>query len=369
MGRGAGVTQARPTVRHVDRSIVEDVCVAMLCHAGMLPQHAATVAHCLIEADLRGVESHGVRQLTRYLVALYDGAIVAGADPSVVGTRGAVVRVDAQHGLGHPAAWVGMHAAVERARELGVGIALVFNSNHFAAAFPYSLVAAEQGMIGFVTTNAVSVMAATGGATAAIGNNPLSWAVPAASGPPVVFDMACSQGARARIRMAANEGRSIPADWALGPDGAETTDPGQALAGALLPAGGPKGYGLAVVNELLAGALTGALVLAEIPDDVNRSDRFERSADCGHFLMALDPTFAMDAGAFAHRVDEVRGMLRSGRPAPGVEAVLVPGDRAQRHRDDAVSKGGVPLSVKTIDDIGAFVTSHGIPVDVGGLVT
>jgi len=316
----------------------------------------------MIAADKRGITSHGIRQLPRYLDAFDLGAIDPAAEPRVVHRRGATAVIDAGHGLGHPAASFGMTEAIDRAEKLGVGVSVIRNSNHFGAAFYYALQASERGMIGFVTTSAVPVMAPFGGADVAIGNNPLAWALPTESGAPVLLDMACSVGARGKIRRAAIEGQRIPRDWALDRDGRPTDDPNEALKGVLASAAGPKGYGLAVVNELLSGGLSDSNMLGRIPDEVVRSDRFERSMDVGHFVMALNISALIGLDTFLANAEWVRSELVGVRPAAGTDRVRLPGDIENDRFQSAERSGRITVDPSTLRQLGELLEDASLQV-------
>lgn len=337
------------------------VVIDVLTAVGMLSERAEVAADALVEADLRGVDSHGVRQVPRYARALAAGAIRSSAVPEVVRQVGATAQVDAHHGMGHPAAMLGAVTAATLAKSHGVGLVTVRNSNHFGAAFPYAEAMAARGCLGFVTTNGPPVMVPFGGSRPGICNNPIAWAVPTRREPRIVLDMACSAAARGKIRLAQREGRSIPDDWATDPEGRPTTDPTAALAGFLQPVGGPKGYGLAVVNEILAGVLAGAPVLSSIPNDVVESDEFRTSMDIGHFLIAIAPEVLGDGDEFLDRVETVRDELQRIPPHPDSPGVLLPGEPEYRTRVQRLA-AGVPLARSTVETFHGLIDELDLPV-------
>lgn len=335
----------------------------ILMAVGMDDAGARIAAKALLEADLRGVDSHGVRQVPRYARAIADHAIDGRVVPGLTRQFGATAVVDAGHGMGHPAAMLAATTAASLAQAHGVGLVTVRNSNHFGAAFPYVEAIADEGCLGFVTTNGPPVMVPFGGSRAAICNNPLAWAIPTRRAPRIVLDMACSAAARGRIRLAQREGRRIPTDWATDTDGTPTDDPTAALAGFLQSVGGPKGYGLAVVNEILAGALTASPVLSAVPSEVVTSDRFSRSMDIGHALIAIDPRALTDQDDFLDRVETIRDELARVEPRPGVDEVLLPGEIEFRTRLDREANG-VPLASSTTESFVALVAERGLAVEL-----
>lgn len=341
------------------------LCSDVFQRVGMAVDDADYAASSLVEADLRGIESHGVTRLIQFSSALENGAFNAAGKPSVVSRTGSVARMDGDAALGAIAARDAVAEAVEMAGQHGVGVVAVDNSNPFGAAYLYPLAAADRKMIGYITTNGPRVMPVHGGRQRSIGNNPLAWAIPTLEEPPIVLDMACMVAARGKISLAAREGRDIPVGWALDSVGAPTTDPIAALEGHLLPLGGAKGSGLAVIHELLAGALTGARVLGEVADGVVATGRFEAPTRIGHFVIVLDPGALMPLPEFLGRVEDVRRELRGVQAAEGVDQILMPGEleflvRAERLRS------GIPVAASTVEQLRALdehdrLTAAGLP--------
>jgi LDH2 family malate/lactate/ureidoglycolate dehydrogenase len=336
--------------QRVDAGELAAFCRGVLEEVGLDLAAAQTVADVLVAADLRGVDSHGCRMLPRSVRALVTKAIDPAARPEVVRTFGPTAVMDAHHGTGQVAAMAAIDLAIDLARAHGLGAVTVRNSNHFGAAFSYPLKAAVQGFIGFITTNGPPAMLPWGGAEEGICNNPLAWALPTAEPPAVVLDMACSVVARGRIRLAQREGRSIPMGWATDAAGRPTDDPTAALAGFLLPVGGPKGFGLAVVNEILAGGLSGGRVLGEIPADVVTTDAFTASLDISHLVLVIDPEVFSSRAVFLERVSAIRRRLKSTRPNPTVDEVYLPGELEHLTQQERVATG-IPLAASTIRSI------------------
>jgi LDH2 family malate/lactate/ureidoglycolate dehydrogenase len=326
---------------------LRSVCQDTLEGLGVPEQGAAFVAEALIETDLRGIASHGVTRLPQYADALRSGAFDARAQTTIIRARGCVAQVDAHGGLGHLAARDAMDLAIERSQEHGIGVVSVRNSSHFGAAFLYPLRATKQDQIGFITTNGPAAMPAFGGSQPAICNNPLSWGIPTAEEPAIILDMACMVAARGKITLAAREGRAIPDGWALDADGRPTNDPIAALQGLLQPVGGAKGYGLAVINEILSGVLSGARILDEIPDSVMSTGRFTEPLGIGHLVLALDPTAFVDIDEFKSRVETIRHTLKASPTLPGVEEVMLPGEPEHRTRQERL-RDGIPLEASTV---------------------
>ncbi len=211
-------------------------------------------------------------------------------------------------------------------------------SNHFGPISPYSLLAAEAGYASIIGSNATTTIAPTGGSDARLGNNPLGFGVPNPGGRPFLLDMAMSVVARAKIRNAAKRGEAIPPTWATDKDGRPTTDPGAALAGFLLPIGGHKGYGLALVVDLFAGLLSGASYLTHVS---SWSENPERPQDLGHFFILIDTKRLGPPEELARRMQDFAAILHATPPADANAPVLVPGeielDKLDRHRREGIA--------------------------------
>jgi LDH2 family malate/lactate/ureidoglycolate dehydrogenase len=326
----------------------------VLVVAGVRRSDAAVVARCLVEADLRGHHSHGVDLLPAYVRGFEERHLDPEPDVRVVHDSGAVVTVDGGNGLGHVVADFCCEIAIERARQFGVAVVCASSSNHFGMAGHWPLKAVRAGMIGHATTNGPLVMAPWGGRVRAICNNPLAWGIPAGSEPPIVLDMALTAGARGKIRLARQRGDRIPAGWAIDSFGEPTVDPADALDGVMLPLAEHKGSGLAVVNEVLASALSGASSLGAITAATMASSGVHSSWGIGHFFVVLDPGAFRPIDEFLGHVDSIIAELRATPPAPGFAGVEVPGARSAaseaRGRRDGLRLD--PGTVESLTDLG-----------------
>ncbi len=336
----------------------------LFAETGVPETQAGGIAEILVESDLRGIESHGVNFAPRYLRGFRRGLLNPRPNLSYVRERGATAVLDADNGLGFVSARHAMERAIALATEHGVGAVTVRNSNHFGMAGFYAMQALEAGMIGHATTDGPPHTVIWGGRDPVVCNNPIAWAFPTPAPPPVVVDTALT-GVKEKIRLAAARGEAIPPGWAVGPDGAPTTDPKVALEGALLPIGGHKGSSLITANELLCGALAGALFSFEIsPALVMGADHHDRWG-CGHFLMALDVSAFDDPAAFLARAGDFCAKMRAATPARGVDRVYLPGElewlTAQERRER-----GLPVARATLDALDAVASEFGVP---GGFAT
>lgn len=342
--------------RRVSHDDLRQFGTAVLVACGMAPEEAHTVADCLVEADLRGVDSHGVSRLAIYVKRIERG----GFDPRgrvEVDRRGAVALVDGGNALGPVVARAAMAAAMDLAAEHGVGIASARNSNHYGMASYVLLEPVSRGLIGLTCSNATPTVAPHGGAAAILGTNPIAYAIPAGRHPPILGDLATSSTAAGRLLVAKARGESIAADLAVDADGRPTTDPAAALAGALLPFGGHKGAALAILVEVLSGALTGAGMLTQLPHFLKNP---ELPSGYGHFFLALDPARFLDPTEFAARVDWMIDTLTACRPAAGQEGVRMPGERSHRERAERVAHG-IPLGPEVLAALDGLAAAKGLP--------
>jgi ureidoglycolate dehydrogenase (NAD+) len=310
---------------------------ALLCAAGLEPQAATIVTDTLVEASLRGVDSHGVARLPIYAQRLQAGAINGRPRPRVERRGGAMASIHGDDGPGQVAGVMAMELSIELAREYGIGAVTVRRSSHYGAAAYYVMRPARAGYLALSTTNADPGVVPYGGRDPALGTNPIAFSAPTRDGE-LTLDMATSQVAANRVLNAHDEGRPIPEGWAVDAAGRTTTDP--AAAHAMLPLGGYKGYGLAIVVEILSGVLAGAAVTHGIGRLYHDLDRPQ---DVGHFHLAIDPERTVGRARVTDAIESLIAELRAVTPGPGVDEVLVPGEpelrvQAVRERD------GIPLA-------------------------
>ena len=336
----------------VDHSDLQRRVAELFVQAGVGESAAAGIAEILVESDLRGIESHGVNFAPRYLRGIRRGLLNPRPQMTFVREHGAVAVLDADNGLGFVSARHAMDRAMTFASRHGIGAVSVRNSNHFGMAAFYAMQCLDATMIGHATTDGPPHTVLWGGREPFVCNNPIAWAFPTQEPPAIVVDTALT-GVKEKIRLAAARGESIPAGWAVGPNGEATTDPNVALQGALLPIGGHKGSSLIVANELLCGAMAGACFSCEIsPALVMGADHHDRWA-CGHFLMALDVAAFEETDVYLRRVEEFRSRVRASAPATGVERVYLPGEIEWETAQDRRANG-LPVAhatLQALDDV------------------
>jgi ureidoglycolate dehydrogenase (NAD+) len=312
--------------------------VRVLEARGIARADAEDAARILVTGDLMGHATHGVLRLESYGERLATGAMDARAKISVEEVASAIARIDGANALGPLVGMAALRAAMTRAKANGVGIAFARNSNHFGAIAPYCLIAAEQGFASMICSNASITIAPTGGAETKLGNNPLGFGVPNPGGRPVILDMAMSVVARGKIRAALAKGQPIPETWATDRDGKATTDPKAALDGFLLPFGGYKGYGLALIVDLLAGVLSGAAYLEHVNSWLDGPDK---PGNLGHFFLLIDTRVLGPMDWLAKRVSDFDAIIHGTARADPSVAVRLPGEieleRLEKHRRDGIA--------------------------------
>jgi len=325
----------------------------ILVAAGIRAEDAGIVAADLVAADLEGIASHGVMLLPMYIDRIVKGSVSRASAGEVVSDRGGAIVIEAGNALGQLTARQAVGLAVARAHELGLACVTVRNGFHFGTAGRYARMMAEGNCVGIVLSNTRPLMPAPGGAQALVGNNPIAIALPSAGEFPVEADMALSATAMGKIRLAAAAGQSIPADWAIDAEGKPTTDPVAAIKGMLLPAAGPKGFGLAFVIDLLCGGLSDGAVGAQVrPLYGDPAEPYR----CAHFFLAIHAGHFPAGDRFAERVRDEAARVSASKRSPGVDRVYAPGELvwARRGRSNGVCRLDAQ-TVQSLIDVAARV--------------
>jgi LDH2 family malate/lactate/ureidoglycolate dehydrogenase len=291
---------------------------------GVPAGEAADTARILVMGDLFGHHTHGVSRMESYGERLRIGGIDPRAGMRVERVAPAIVKVDGGNAVGPAVGMRALREAMACARETGAGVAFARNSNHFGACGPYCWLAAEEGFASIVASNASSTIAPTGGRQAIVGNSPIAFGVPHPGAEPLILDMALSVVARAKIREALKRGAAIPDTWATDHDGNPTTDPKAALDGFLLPIGGYKGYGLALMVDLFAGLLSGAWYLTRV---TSWTDEPEKPQDLGHLFIVIDTKRLGSAQWLAGRMKDFAQIIHATPAADPDSPVRLPGER------------------------------------------
>ena len=344
----------------VDTGALTATVTAIFRRAGMGEDDAELLAGSLVAADLGGVHSHGVLRVPEYVGKLTTGGVDPRGRPSVVRDAGACLVVDGGNSMGQIGLDFAMARAIERAETSGIAAVAIRGSNHCGALAPYVLRATERDMIGLVTTNALPTMAPWGGAERLLGINPLGVGIPAGAEPPIVYDAAFSGSAHGKLRVYEQKGLTLPEGWALDRDGRPTVDPAAAIDGLLMPIGGFKGTGLALIMGLLSSMLSGAAYGTELGDMASGP----RAGQDGHFALAIRVGAFEDVDRFKGRVDGAIRQIHACRRAPGVERIYAPGEKEWLTRRDFL-RDGIPLNAVTLADLRRAAEGVGVAWTLG----
>lgn len=291
----------------------------------MRPEDAAILADSLVAADLAGTSTHGVSRLAIYIKRIEAGLIDPSAELTVGHSRAASLTVDCGNGLGQVQAVKVLDQLMPLAYEYGIAAATMHNSQHFGALSYYCNRVAAQDLILLAMTGCEPAMSPEGGCQPFFGTNPIAVSFPTSGEFPIKIDLSTSIIARGNIIAALKNGEPIPAGWALDSEGNPTTDASAALVGTVLTMAGHKGYALALMVEVFSSVLSGAAVGPQIGSMYKNLDRKQ---DVGHFFCMIDPAAFMEINVFKARLDDTICALKSVRRRPGVEELLVPGERA-----------------------------------------
>ncbi len=334
---------------------------------GVPAKDAQVTTDVLVLADLRGIESHGVARLPRYVNGIKRGFIKPRDESRIIKETKATALIDGGTSLGQVVGKRGMELAIKKAKDTAVGVVAVRNSNHYGIAGYYTLMALEQNFIGVSMTNAAPLVVPTFGRQAVLGTNPISLTAPALKEKPFVLDMATSVVPRGKLEVLDRKGSPMPVGWAVDERGHGSTDAkavlnamAKRLGGGILPLGGEgeehaghKGYGLALMVDVLCGVLSGAATGL----DVNADDSHP---DVGHFFMALDPTAFRPLDDFRRDMDRLARELKDSPKAEGQARIYVHGEKSFA-RMERFRKEGIPLGPKVVEAMKKIGTELGVP--------
>ena len=320
-----------------DAEGLKEFCQEVLVKVGLTQIDAHIVADSLVKANLCGVDSHGVMRLPIYVKRMRRGLIATEPKMELRRTATSTAILDGGNGPGQVVAMRAMEEAIKIAKETGVGLVAIKNSNHFGTAAYFAMRALQDEMIGLALSHAEADVIPFGGRKPCLGTNPLAIAVPAGKESPIVLDMATSIVAMAKVFLAAKEEREIPEGWAVDIEGAPTTDPKSVRA--VRPMGGPKGYGLAVVIDIFSALLSGSAFGVHI----NRMyDNFSEPQAIGHLVGAINIMSYLSIEEFKEHIDQMIREIKSIPPAEGFNEILLPGEPEARTEQRRLCKG-IPL--------------------------
>lgn len=312
---------------------------------GLPHDDAVEVVKILVQADLFGLSTHGLSRIESYGERLLVKGINARPKITVQSPALALRLVDGDNGVGPLVGMRTLYAAMDAASQCGIGMAFARGSNHFGPISPYSMIAADQGYASIIGSNATTTIAPWGGSDARLGNSPLGFGVPNPGGKPFLLDMAMSVVARAKIRNAFKRGETIPDTWATDRTGVPTKDPQAALEGFLLPIGGHKGYGLALLVDMFAGLLSNAAYLTHVKSWVDAPDEPQ---NLGHFFILINTKMLGSPEWLAARMTDFANILHDSPAADPLHPVIVPGEIELRKMEQQ-KKSGVVLDPAVVE--------------------
>jgi len=325
---------------------------------GITAEQAHVCSDNLVLADLRGIPSHGVARLKRYVDGMKNGTILPLTKPEIVRDHPSTANIDGHAGLGQVVGFFATNLAIEKAKKTGLGVVTVHNSNHYGIAGYYSQMILEAGLMGISMTNSAPLVVPTFGKEMIIGTNPISLTAPTKRNRPFFLDMATSVVPRGKLEVYDRLEKKIPAGWAVDSRGRVTTNAAEVLknmiaraGGGILPLGGEgeqfsgyKGYGMSVLVDILCGVLSGGAYGDMV--DTKGPNGEGRPATVGHFFMALKIENFVDLDTFKEKMDDFIDRLKNSAKADGAERIFIHGEK-EYELFDKHKKEGVPLDEKT----------------------
>lgn len=327
---------------------------AVLESLGVPTEDAHLLADSLVVAELWGHSSHGMLRLPWYVERLRSGVMTAVTKPEIVMDGGAVTVMDGYHGIGQVLSAKAVELGIARARQHGISAVGVRNSNHFGTAAYFTRMAAKEGCVAILATNASPAMAPWGGKAKRIGTNPWSIAAPAGNRGVAVMDIANTAVARGKIYLAAERGVEIPNTWAADESGVPTTDAKAAIHGLILPMAGHKGYVISFMMDVLAGVLTGSHFGANVAGPYEAS----RPSGCGHLLITIDIKSTMPLAEFEQRMETLISEVKAVPKAHGIEEIFFPGELEDRNTAH-LKEAGISLADTTWQSMVKLSTETG----------
>ena len=327
--------------------------VIALAGLGASDEEAQLVAKHLVNADLRGVMSHGVRAVVMYAASVRNGAIRPGTEPAILNDSPSAAFVDGNFGFGQVICSYAMNLAIEKAKRSHVAFIGIVNCNHVGSLADYGLMAADTGQIAVVVANCYDNVAPAGGIKAILGTNPICFVAPNGTDMPIVLDMATSAVAWGAVARVHRTGGTLAEGLIMDAEGNPTTDPARLIeepVGALLPLGGYKGYGLALMVDILAGALTGTGCGGDIALDAQ-----------GVTMLTVAPQFFGDPQDIAGRIVALAQRIKDSPRMPDCDEILMPGEREHRLRVKRLVEG-IPFDDEDWDDLNQLAAELGVSI-------
>ena len=325
---------------------------------GVASADADRVANLMAEADARGGDGHGVFRLPQYVKQIQSGGINTRPNIHVVARAGRAAVMDGDNAMGHLVMSRAAEIAIEKARAAGVAWVGARNSNHAGPAPLYARMPLAHDMVGiYFAVGSANHLPPWGGTEMLLSTNPIAIAVPGSRWPEIVLDMATTNAAFGKVRIKAQLGQPMPEGWMIDREGKPLTDPKRANEGFLLPIGGPKGYGLALMFGLLAGTLNGAAFGRDV---VDFNDDFSTVTNTGHAIVAVNIAAFMDVREFKEKVDQAWEAMKSSPRLPGFDEIRLPGERSAAIYQERMANG-VPLSGELRSSLDVLADRLGVP--------
>ena len=319
---------------------------------------ADIIANLMVKSDLVGADGHGIFRLPAYLKRIRAGGVNLHPNIHVECEQGATALINGDNALGHLVMNKAVDLAIEKVKQHSVCWIGSHFGNHSGAASVYVRKLAEHGYIGiYMAVGNANHMAPWGGIDLLLSTNPIAIAVPAGDEPTVLLDIATTVAAYGKVKVAAQKGESIPDDWMIDRQGKPITDPKKSAEGSLLPIGGYKGYGLAVMIGLLAGALNNAAVGR---GTIDFNAHHDLVTNTGQTIIAVDPSVFGNKEDFVARVTTLVNDLKNSSTLPGVKEIRVPGEGAARTMAER-AKAGIPVSPELLEALNTCAKECGIP--------
>lgn len=340
----------------VKADVLEKFLSELFAQTGMPAEDAAYSAHCMVQTNLWGIDSHGVLRAPIYLKRLRSGAVNPRPRIEVVrGSLGLEV-VDGDAGMGYVVARTAMKRAIALAEQYNLGMVGAMNSNHFGAAALFARMATDKGMIALVMTNVVPNIVAPGGSKPITGNNPIAFGVPTFGDFPFMLDISLSNVAGGKLLLASQKGEKIPLDWATDKAGRPTDDPDEAFAGFLLPVGGHKGLGLSYFVDILCGVITGGVFQHQMKGMYKYADDPSLT---GHQMIVINPLALMSREELKERMVAFYQTIKSSPMWDESKEMLLPGELEHRTalaRQDQ----GIPMPASLAEELTALAAELGV---------
>lgn len=337
----------------VPQSEIKMKIMAVMTKLGVPDKDAELFSDSLIDAEITGVESHGITRMKAYADRILSGALNPNGDIKME-VNGCVVKVDAGNGFGQIATTRASEKCIELAKQYGISCAGIYNSNHLGTCAYYTNKIAEQGCLGLVVSDCAPAVPPFGGLTPLFGTNPIGIAFPSKD---QVFniDMSTSACAKGKIRIYGRKGLEIPLGWGCDAEGNDTADPWAVLnGGTLLPIGGHKGYGLGMMVDVLSALLTGAGLSYQTVTLLNPNGL----SNYGHFVCVLDIEHFINLDEFKQRAQDWFEMIKASKARPGMK-IMIPGEPEDLKRAQAAETGEVDLLATTMDIVNEYYEKYG----------